>query len=329
MVFPFINGTLRRSVDEDEPCAGEVFPTGQQTLDTSEVIVDMEKAYTICAAAVFATLCGCASEPLPTETLQSVAIRAAQKRGAADLGCPAASAQILSKETLPETQGSRWFDPPRKAAYTVAVSGCGKSTEYSLTCDDNRCVPGPAAVGPSPEQLAGDLQPGAISAAQQTGRSDLSCEAVTTEVLRQETIQEVQRTGSHEPPHKTAYTIDVTGCGTHTTYLVSCDGRQKNCVTGTFRKKAEGGPPQLADKLQPDAERVAQQQGAADLECPAATIEVLRQATIEEVQTTGWYEPPHHAAYSVAVSGCGKRATYAVACDDREERVCLAGGVHH
>ena len=293
--------------------------------------MDTKKAHTICAAAVFATLCGCASGPLLAETLQSIAVSAAQKRGAADLGCPAATAQILSKETLPESQGSRWYDPPRKATYTVAVSGCGKSTKYSLTCDDrqNSCVPGPAAVGSAPGQLADDLQPGAVTAAQQSGRSDLACEAVTTQVLRQETIQEAQGTGWHDPPHKAAYTIDVSGCGMRTTYLVSCDDRQKNCVTGTVQKKAEGGPPQLADKLQPDAERVAQQHGAAELECPAPTTEVLRQQTVEEVQTTGWYEPPHHVAYSIAVSGCGRRVTYAVACDDREERVCLAGGVHH
>jgi hypothetical protein len=303
----------------------------KQTLDTSQAIVDMKKAHPICAAALLATLCGCASEPLAAETLQSVALSAAQRRGAADLGCPAVTARILGKETLPEAQGSRWFDPPRKTAYTVAVSGCGKSIKYFLTCDDkqNSCVPGPAAVGSAPQQLADDFQPGAISAAQQSGRSDLSCEAVTTEVLRQETIQEAQRKARHEPPHKTAYTIDVTGCGTHTTYLVSCDDRQKNCVAGTFQKKAEGGSPQLADKLQPDAEKVAQQHGAADLECPAATTEVLRQATIEEVQTTGWYEPPHHAAYSIAVSGCGKRVTYAVACDESEKRVCLAGNAQY
>src|SRR5215469_7878743 len=291
----------------------------------------MKKAHPICAAGVLATLCGCASEPLRAETLQSIAVSAAQRRGAADLGCPAATAQILSKETLPEAQGSRWYDPPRKTAYIVAVSGCGKSTKYSLTCDgrQNSCVPGPAAVGSAPQQLADDLQPGAVSAAQKSGRSDLTCEAVTTEVIGQETIQEAQGAGWHEPPHKAAYTIDVSGCGMRTTYLVSCDDRQKNCVTGTFQKKAEGGPPQLADKLQPDAERVAQQHGAADLECPAATTEVLRQATIEDVQTTGWYEPPHHAAYSIAVSGCGKRVTYAVACDDRETHVCIAGSVQH
>jgi hypothetical protein len=59
------------------------------------------------------------------------------------------------------------------------------------------------------------------------------------------------------------------------------------------------------------------------------TTEVLRQETIEEPQGTGWYERAHRAAYSIAVSGCGKRATYAVACDDRQKIVCNIGVVQN
>jgi hypothetical protein len=258
-------------------------------------------------------------------------VSTAQQRGAAELGCPAATAQILTKETIQEAQGTGWYEYPHKAAYTVGVAGCGKRTTYSLTCDDRQksCTAGPVAVSSAPLELADKLQPGAVSAARQSGTSELACEAVTTEVLKQETIQEAQGTGWYEYPHKAAYTIGVSGCGKRTTYVVSCDDRQKNCVAGTLQKKTEGGPPQLADKLQPDAVRVAQQRGAADLGCPAATTEVLRQETIQEAQTTGWYETPHRAAYSVAVAGCGKRATYTVACDDRQKSVCLAGRVQN
>jgi hypothetical protein len=255
----------------------------------------------------------------------------AQQRGAAELQCPTATGQILSKETIQEAQGTGWYEPPHKAAYTVEVSGCGKRRTYSLTCEDRQksCIAGPVAVSSAPLQLADKLQPGAVSAAQQTGKSELGCEAVTTKVLRQETIAEPQGTGWYEPPHRAAYTIDVSGRGTRTTYLVSCDDRQKNCVAGTLQEKTEGGPAQLADTLQPEAVKVAQQRGASDLGCPTAATEVLRQETIQEVQTTGWYEPAHRAAYNVAVSGCGKRATYAVACDDRKKSVCLAGRVQN
>jgi hypothetical protein len=84
-----------------------------------------------------------------------------------------------------------------------------------------------------------------------------------------------------------------------------------------------------AERLQPVAVSATQQRRAADLGCPAATTEVLQQETIEEVQTTGWYETAHRAAYSIAVSGCGMRATYAVACDDRQKSVCIPGKIQN
>jgi hypothetical protein len=287
----------------------------------------MNTALTFSAAAVFATLYGCASEPLPAESLQSVAVSTAQQRGAADLGCPAAAGQILSKETLEEGQATGWSEYPHRAAYTVGVSGCGKRTTYSLICDDRQksCVPRPVEVA-APIQLADKLQPLAVSTAQQRGVSEFACEAVTGKVLRQETV-EGQTTGWSEIPHRAVYTIDVSGCGKRTKYLVSCNDRPKNCVAGTVQETA--GPLLLADKLQPQAVGVAQQRGAADLGCPAATTQVLRKETIEDGQTTGWSEIPHLAAYSIAVSGCGKRATYAVACDDRKKSVCVAGTVQN
>jgi hypothetical protein len=98
-------------------------------------------------------------------------------------------------------------------------------------------------------------------------------------------------------------------------------------VFATIYGCASKPPP--AEALQPVAESAAQQRRAADLECPAATTEVLRQATIEEARTTGWYETPHRAAYSTAVSGCGKRATYPVACDERQKSVCIPGKIQN
>jgi hypothetical protein len=87
--------------------------------------------------------------------------------------------------------------------------------------------------------------------------------------------------------------------------------------------------PPSAEALESVALSAARQRDAADLGCPAATTEVLRQETIEGGQTTGWYGTPHRAAYSTAASGCGKRATYAVARDDRQKSVCLAGSVQN
>jgi hypothetical protein len=288
----------------------------------------MKQALTVLAAGVFAILCGCAT-PLPAETLRSVALSAAQQQGAADLGCPAATGQVLSEETLQEPQGTGWSEYPHRAAYKVGVSGCGKSTTYSLTCDDRQksCAVGTSA-STAPRQLADSLQSGAVGAAQQRGAADLGCPAATGEVLDQKTIEEPQGTGWYEPPHRAVFTIAVSGCGKISRYVVSCDDRHGDCVADTVQKK-EPGQPQLADKLQPEAMRLAQQRGAADLGCPAATTEVLKQATLEEAQTTGWTEAPHRAIYSIAVSGCGKRATYGVACDSLQKSVCRAGSVQN
>src|SRR5215469_1352695 len=82
----------------------------------------------------------------------------------------------------------------------------------------------------------------------------------------------------------------------------------------------------LEDALQPSAVKVAQQRGASELECPAATTEVLSKHAIEEPQTNGWYEFPRRAEYTIAVSGCGKRTTYLVACN-KFKSACKAGSV--
>ena len=283
----------------------------------------MKKAFPIGAAAAFAALYGCASEPLPAEALQPLALSAAQQRGAADLGCPAASGQILSKETIKEAQGTGWSEYPHRAAYTVDVSGCGKHTTYSVTCDDRQksCTAGPVAVSSAPRQLADDLRPSAVSAAQQKGMSDLGCEAVTTNVLSQETISG-GTTGWGEIPPSAAYTIDVSGCGKRTTYLVSCDNLKTNCTLG---KKAEGVPAQLADNLRPEAVSVAQQRGAADLICPAATTKVLSQETIAEATTTGWSETSHRAEYTIDVLGAESvRRTRSPATTSRRTFASLA-----
>src|SRR5215469_2810331 len=98
-------------------------------------------------------------------------------------------------------------------------------------------------------------------------------------------------------------------------------------VFATLHGCASKPPP--AERLQPVAVSAAQQRRAADLGCPAATTEVLRQETLEGAQTTGWYETPHRAVYSIAVSGCGMRATYAVPRDDRQKSVCLPGKIQN
>ena len=80
----------------------------------------------------------------------------------------------------------------------------------------------------------------------------------------------------------------------------------------------------MADELQPDAVQAAQERGSKELECPGATAKVNRKETIEEASTTGWYEAPYRALYTIGVAGCGKQTTYLVACNKKEKR-CAAG----
>ena len=68
--------------------------------------------------------------------------------------------------------------------------------------------------------------------------------------------------------------------------------------------------------MRPQAIQTAKQRGSFDLNCPAATAQVLSN---EMVQTNSggplmWNIPPQRAEYTVGVEGCGKRATYYVIC---------------
>ena len=288
--------------------------------------------FAIGVAVISGMVCSVAAD-LPAEALQPNALRAAQQRGATELGCPAAKANVMSKKTIEETT-TGWYEWPHRAEYTIGVSGCGKRVTYSVACDDRKkaektCVasPGVTAASPPPAQLADKLQPSALRAAQQRGATELGCPAATANVVSKETIQEAQGTGWYESPHRAAYTVAVAGCGKHTTYSVACDDRT-SCVAGTVSTASPSPPPsQLADTMQPDALRAAQGRASSVLGCPSVTAKVLTKETINEAQITGWYEAPHRAEYTIGVSGCGKRVTYSVSCDNqRGGAECIVGG---
>jgi len=271
-----------------------------------------------------------ASQPLE-DALQPSAVQVAQQRGASELGCPAATTEVISKHAIEEPQTTGWYEFPRRAEYTIAVSGCDKRTTYLVACNKFKSAckagPVPASSGTTaPRQLADELQPDAVNAAQQRAAKDLACAAPTAKVSRQETIEEGQTTGwGGEAPYRAVYAITVKGCGKQTAYLVECEKGKKGCATaGSRPSQAESQRPQLADELQPGAVQAAQERGSKELECPAATAKVNRKETIEEAQTTGWYEPPNRALYTITVAGCGKQTIYLVACNKNEKR-CAAG----
>jgi len=167
------------------------------------------------------------------------------------------------------------------------------------------------------QPLEDALQPSAAKAAQQRGASELGCP---------ETIVEGQTTGwGAEAPRRAVYAVTVKGCGKQTAYLVECEKGKQGCATaGSPPTQAGSQRPQLADELQSNAVQAAQKQASSELDCPAATAKVNRKETVEEAQTTGWYQAPYRALYTITVSRCGKQATYLVACNKKENR-CAAG----
>ena len=279
-------------------------------------------AVTFCAV-----LSGCAATDL-AEKLQPDALRVAQRQGAIDLGCPAATAEVANKKTIEAPQTTGWHESPNQADYTIGVTGCGKRTSYLVTCNKlGVCEADPvssATPGSAPRQLADEMEPNAIQAAQQRGSKELGCPAATATVTRKQTIEEAQTTGWYESSYRAAYAVAVTGCGKRTAYAVECDKRRKGCATGRLQQATTGSQRTLVDELQPLAVQAAQQVGSQDLECPGVIADVTHQDTIEEAQTTGWYELPYRALYAVTVSGCGKQTKYLVACDNKEKR-CTPG----
>src|SRR3974377_2201227 len=177
-----------------------------------------------------------ASQPLE-EGLQPTAVMVAQQRGTSELGCPAATTEVISKHAIEEPQTTGWYEFPKRAEYTIAVSGCGKRPTYLVACNKFKNAgtagPVPTSTGSAaPRQLADELQPDAVNAAQQRGAKDFACPATTAKVTLQETIIEGQTTGwGGEAPHRAVYAVRVKGCGKQTAYLVECDKEKKACAT--------------------------------------------------------------------------------------------------
>ncbi|MBS0578647.1 MAG: hypothetical protein JSR36_05235 [Proteobacteria bacterium] len=272
-----------------------------------------------------AVLSDCATTEL-SERVAPNAVQAANQRGTAEIGCPTTTATIVSKHSIAPPPTTGWGGAPSGAEFTIDVAGCGKRTSYLVNCNKvGTCTAGPVPVvsSRSRPELADELRPDAIRAAQLQGAKDISCDNATAAVSRQQTIEEGQTTGWYEPPHQAVYTLEVTGCGKSKLYLVACDTRPKGCKTGTV-PAATAAPKQLADEWEPEAKKVANEKAATDLSCSAGTPEVTKKETLEEGQTTGWYEPPRQAVYSITINGCGQPATYFVICDRKKKR-CVAG----
>lgn len=65
--------------------------------------------------------------------------------------------------------------------------------------------------------------------------------------------------------------------------------------------------------------------GQFELDCTAATGQVISRETLQPVVQTFRYSGPDRAEFTVGVVGCGERATYVVICPDNGSGSCFAG----
>ena len=72
---------------------------------------------------------GCASGPPFIDQMQPEAVSMATQRGQLDMSCPAATSEVLSRQTV-APPGQAWLH----AEYTIRVSGCGQRLTYVVVC---------------------------------------------------------------------------------------------------------------------------------------------------------------------------------------------------
>lgn len=82
------------------------------------------------------------------------------------------------------------------------------------------------------------------------------------------------------------------------------------------------GPP-FIDSMQPEAMSVAARRGQFEMDCPAATAELISRETVQPVSIRFGVV---RAEYTVGVAGCGKRAAYVVVCPEEGGSGCIAAG---
>jgi hypothetical protein len=78
--------------------------------------------------------------------------------------------------------------------------------------------------------------------------------------------------------------------------------------------------PSFIDRMQPEAMSRAERRAQFELDCQAATGQVLNRQSIEPL----FFGGPQRAQYTIGVSGCGKRTTIMVLCSDNNDQ-CVEG----
>src|SRR6516165_3109715 len=106
----------------------------------------MKSSLAMSTVVIAALVGGCQSQQQMVDEMQADASHVAQRRGAFELNCPAATASVLSKEMIQTPITNPRWAPPERAEYTVGVSGCDKRATYIVICaaGGTGCVAGGA-----------------------------------------------------------------------------------------------------------------------------------------------------------------------------------------
>ena len=80
---------------------------------------------------------GCASGPPFIDQAQPEALNMAARRGQFEMNCPAAKAELLSREEVQPLVNNFRFQGTVRAEYTIGVAGCGKRASYVVICPEN------------------------------------------------------------------------------------------------------------------------------------------------------------------------------------------------
>jgi hypothetical protein len=76
--------------------------------------------------------------------------------------------------------------------------------------------------------------------------------------------------------------------------------------------------------MEPKALQAAEKRGRFELDCPAATAQVLNEQDVQPEIRAVRFQAPDRAVFTIGVNGCNKRATYVVVCPDDGSNNCFA-----
>lgn len=95
-------------------------------------------------------------------------------------------------------------------------------------------------------------------------------------------------------------------------------------VTVPVLLSACASSPPFIDQMESTAIDMAVRRGAFEMNCPAATGQLISSETLQ-APARPFIMIPERAEYTVGVTGCGKRNSYVVICPDNGSHTCFAG----